>query len=178
MLLRSLSTKAPAYLMISWVAGVKVYRFGKIGPSSCMVVLHGSSFVVYMFVDLTTSVPEVVFFYYNHSPWGLMVSPDLVGTVAYKLKLPVGSQIHDVFHVSQLKRVHGSHQGQMPAMFPQVKNEGLLEVTPLKILERKLVKKNNVVAMYGLIQSRNGITQDATWELLADIYKKFPLFDS
>ncbi|GKE01108.1 hypothetical protein Tco_1389091, partial [Tanacetum coccineum] len=66
---------------------VKVCGFGKIGPSSCMVVLQGSSFVVYMFVDLTTSVPEVVYFYYNHSPWGLMVSPDLDHEVHLKLVL-------------------------------------------------------------------------------------------
>ncbi|GJY63756.1 hypothetical protein Tco_0465216 [Tanacetum coccineum] len=56
------------FVLGSRVAGVKVCGFGKIGPSSCVVVLHGSSFVVYMFVDLTTSVPEVVFLYYNHSP--------------------------------------------------------------------------------------------------------------
>ncbi|GJS08676.1 retrotransposable element Tf2 [Tanacetum coccineum] len=75
-----------------------------------------------------------------------------IGTVAYKLKLPAGSQIHDVFHVSQLKKVHGNHQEQIPTVLPQVNNEGLMEVTPLKILERKIVKKNNVVAVYGLIQ--------------------------
>ncbi|GKG11273.1 hypothetical protein Tco_0342673, partial [Tanacetum coccineum] len=78
----------------------------------------------------------------------------------------------------ELKKVHGSHQGHMPAVFSQVNNEGLMEVAPLKILERRIVKKNNVVAVYGLIQWSNGTAQDATWELLADIYKKFPLFDS
>ncbi|GJX46597.1 retrotransposon-related protein [Tanacetum coccineum] len=60
----------------------------------------------------------------------------------------------------------------------EVNKEGLLEVTPMKIFNRKIIKKNNVVAMYGLIQCSNGDPQDATWELLVDVYKKFALFDS
>ncbi|GKC79683.1 putative mitochondrial protein [Tanacetum coccineum] len=101
-----------------------------------------------------------------------------IGTVAYKLKLPAGSQIHDVFHVSQLKKVHRDHHLQSPAVLPQVNNDGLLEVTPLKILDRKLVKKNNDMVVYGLVQWSNGQPQDTTWELLEEVYKKFPLFDS
>ncbi|GKA08677.1 putative mitochondrial protein [Tanacetum coccineum] len=71
-----------------------------------------------------------------------------VGTMAYKLKLLVESQIHDVFHVSQLKKFHGSRQLLTPLMLPQINKEGLLEVVPVKILDRKIVKKNNVAAVY------------------------------
>nr|GEW89101.1 hypothetical protein [Tanacetum cinerariifolium] len=78
----------------------------------------------------------------------------------------------------ELKKVHGNHQIQTSTVLPQVNNKGLMEVTPLKILERKIVKKNNVVVVYGLIQWSNGTDLVATWELLADIYKKFSLFDS
>ncbi|PWA97758.1 hypothetical protein CTI12_AA026330 [Artemisia annua] len=40
-----------------------------------------------------------------------------------------------------------------------------------------MVKKNNTVAVYGLIQWANGDKDDATWEPLEDLVKRFPMFD-
>ncbi|GJX09587.1 hypothetical protein Tco_0199446, partial [Tanacetum coccineum] len=51
-------------------------------------------------------------------------------------------------------------------VLPHVNKEGLLEVSPKQVLDRKIAKKNNVVAVYGLIQWSNGGPQDATRELL------------
>ncbi|XP_071704330.1 uncharacterized protein [Rutidosis leptorrhynchoides] len=99
-----------------------------------------------------------------------------VGEVAYKLQLPSTSRIHSVFHVSQLKPYKGLYTPVM-GWLPQVNEEGLLALVPHKILDRKLVKKNNRGVVYALIQWQNGSADDATWEPLDDIIKSFPEFD-
>ncbi|GJY93093.1 retrotransposable element Tf2 [Tanacetum coccineum] len=101
-----------------------------------------------------------------------------VGQVAYKLKLPSQAQIHDIFHVSQLKKLQGQHHPTTQPILPQLNSDGLLDGTPIKVLDIKMVKRNNAMVVYGLVQWSNGEPQDATWELLEDIYKKYPLFDS
>nr|GEY21302.1 hypothetical protein [Tanacetum cinerariifolium] len=47
---------------------------------------------------------------------------------------------------------------------------------PIKLLERKIVKQQNHMGVFGLIQWSNGTEDDATWEDLADIVKRFPSF--
>ncbi|GJW97325.1 retrotransposon-related protein [Tanacetum coccineum] len=55
--------------------------------------------------------------------------------------------------------------------------DGKLAAQPLKVLDRKMVKKKNVVAVYGLIQWTNGNVDDATWEPLDKLSKDYPAFD-
>nr|GEW50091.1 retrotransposon protein, putative, unclassified [Tanacetum cinerariifolium] len=77
--------------------------------------------------------------------YGLFEVSAKVGQAAYKLKLHAQAQIHNVFHVSQLKR--------------------------------KMVKKNNKMVVYGLVQWANGTVDDASWEDLGELVEKFPKFD-
>ncbi|GKE99106.1 hypothetical protein Tco_0022457 [Tanacetum coccineum] len=98
-----------------------------------------------------------------------------IGKVAYKLKLPPSTQIHLVFHVSQLKKCHSTELSM--GSLALCDSEGSLAVVPYKILERKLAKQGNRVVIYGLIQWSNGTVEDLTWELLTDIEKRFPKFD-
>ncbi|GJT39872.1 ty3-gypsy retrotransposon protein [Tanacetum coccineum] len=100
-----------------------------------------------------------------------------MGDVAYKLNLPEYSQMHDVFHVSQLKKCNGTHQQLAVVPLPSMNKRGLIEVQLVKLLERKIVKQRNAVAVYGLIQWSGGDVQDATWELLEDLCKRFPDFE-
>ncbi|GJW42419.1 retrotransposable element Tf2 [Tanacetum coccineum] len=55
-------------------------------------------------------------------------------------------------------------------------SEGLLAATPLKILDRRMVKQNNRMVVFRLIQWSNGSEEDATWEKLEDLLARFPEF--
>jgi len=62
-----------------------------------------------------------------------------VGPVAYKLKLPPGSTIHDVFHVSLLKSVKGI--AAIP--FSPLPADLLSMQCPQMVLDRRGVTRNN-----------------------------------
>ncbi|GKF29936.1 retrotransposable element Tf2 [Tanacetum coccineum] len=99
-----------------------------------------------------------------------------IGKVAYKLDLPAHAQIHNVFHVSQLKVCKGTPPVSQVSSLPRCGKDGLLVVEPIAILDRKMVKKRNAVEVYGLVQWANGTSEDAIWEPLAELCEKFPTF--
>ncbi|GJX33296.1 gypsy/ty3 retroelement polyprotein [Tanacetum coccineum] len=79
-----------------------------------------------------------------------------------------------VFHVSQIKACHFDvHEIRQ---FPQCDAEGLLAANLFKLLERRIAKQGNEAVVFGLIQWSNGREEDATWEMLSDIVKRFPEF--
>ncbi|GJU65015.1 transposon ty3-G gag-pol polyprotein [Tanacetum coccineum] len=102
---------------------------------------------------------------------------DMVGQAAYKLKLPIQAQIHNVFHVSQLKKYTRPPLNDDLIALPQCDTKGSLLVQPIKLLDRKMVKKHNKVVVYGLVQWANGTVEDASWENLGKLVAKFPEFD-
>ena len=97
-----------------------------------------------------------------------------IGQVAYRLNLPANAKVHPVFHVSQLKKCLAPVTTM--GSFPKCDAQGLIAAEPVKLLERKMVKQQNRMGVFGLIQWSNGDADDATWEDLADIVKRFPDF--
>lgn len=98
-----------------------------------------------------------------------------MGSAAYKLLLPDGCQLHDVFHVSQLKRHLGSCVVPSPDL-PLVDEHGNIKVAPSAILQRRMIPRNNEPVIQWLIHWVNLPPEQATWEDAEFIRKVFPSF--
>jgi hypothetical protein len=86
-----------------------------------------------------------------------------IGLVAYKLELPSSSQIHPVFHVSQLKAFTPSTTPVYSDLSQMVDLSGA-DVKPLKILERRLVRRGNHPVVQVKVLWSHFTDEVTTWE--------------
>ena len=97
-----------------------------------------------------------------------------IGPVAYRIALPpILSNIHDVFHVSQLRKylADPSHVIEPDAI--QLKDNLSFEVPPVRIDDRKIKRlRTKDVSLVKVIW--NPITGDATWELESKMREQHP----
>ena len=83
--------------------------------------------------------------------------------MAYELELPRESKIHNVFHVSSLKKTLGQHIAPSTEL-PPLDDEGLLILIPEQIIQtRERNLRNRVIKEY-LVQWKEIPPKDATWE--------------
>ena len=97
-----------------------------------------------------------------------------IGEVAYRLKLPLEAVIHNVFHVSQLKRKLGQQQQTQP-IAPKLTKEFELQLNPETVLGIRWSKE--LGANEWLIKWKNLPKTEATWESMNQHFPNFHLED-
>jgi hypothetical protein len=96
-----------------------------------------------------------------------------VGEVAYRLELPITSKIHNVVHVSQLKR-------RLPSATPTTDDLALLDLDsmvllqPEKILARRCIQRGGVEVPRVLIRWLGLPRSALSWEDEAPLMLRFP----
>ena len=97
------------------------------------------------------------------------------GEVAYQLELPPQlSDVHDVFHISQLKKCLRVPEEQLPMEEVNVEEDLSYAEYPVKILETsERVTRNRRIRMCK-VQWRHHSEEEATWEREEDLKAEFP----
>ncbi|KAL9408367.1 hypothetical protein AB3S75_046848 [Citrus x aurantiifolia] len=99
-----------------------------------------------------------------------------VGAVAYKLALPPGSQIHNVFHVSLLRK-HAGTNAPASTQLPPVAEDSTILPQPEAVLNRRVIRKGKYRPRSEiLIKWKGAPMEDATWENEWHFSKSFPDF--
>ena len=97
------------------------------------------------------------------------------GEVAYQLELPDSlSGVHDVFHVSQLKKCLRVSKEQIPLEELTMKDDLTYEEFPVKIFETaERVTRNRIIKMCKVQWNRYS-EAEATWEREDELRKTYP----
>jgi len=109
----------------------------------------------------------------SYKYFGPYLITERIGLVAYRLKLPDDSKIHDVFHVSQLKPFVAAYTPVFSEL-PFTTNIEATAALPGKILERRLVKRGNAAIPQVLIQWTGLPPTSTTWEDYNVLRQRFP----
>ena len=88
-----------------------------------------------------------------------------VGPVVYRLTLPLElAKLHDVFHVSMLRRYHYDTSHILSVQDIQVQKDFIFEEEPKVILDREIRQlQNKQVPLVKVLWKHHGM-EEATWE--------------
>ena len=98
-----------------------------------------------------------------------------VGKVAYELALPPHMQhIHNVFHVSMLKKYHPDSKHVVEYEPVEIQTDLSYVEQPIEILDRReKVLRNKTVVLVKVLW-RNPKVEESTWELESEMLEKYP----
>ena len=98
-----------------------------------------------------------------------------IGKVAYRLALPPAlSNLHNVFHVSMLKKYLHDPSHILSYESLDVDPKLTYEERPVRILDRKdKMLRNKIVSLIKVLW-RNHVVEEATWKTDEDMRKRYP----
>nr|XP_027075932.1 uncharacterized protein LOC113699786 [Coffea arabica] len=98
-----------------------------------------------------------------------------IGKVPYRPELPASlSRIHDVFHVSLLKKYHPDPTHVLPPEEVELDESLTYEERPVQILDRKVKDlRNKQIPLVHVLWKHHEV-EEATWELEKDMQEKYP----
>ncbi|XP_071925878.1 uncharacterized protein [Coffea arabica] len=100
-----------------------------------------------------------------------------VGSVAYRLKLPAGTKLHPVFHVSLLKKKLGPLQNSSTKL-PELDTQDQCPLQPEIILKRRVILRGGQPVVQFLIKWDQLDYEEASWEDKSFIEHQFPTFQT
>lgn len=112
--------------------------------------------------------PKLAYKYFG--PYEIL---ERIGKVAYKLQLPSDSLVHPVFHVSQLKEFRPDYSPVF-AELPKLPALDVLDTSPEKVLDRRMVKKGGAAITQVLVKWKDLAEDAATWEDWQVLSSRFP----
>lgn len=95
---------------------------------------------------------------------------ECIGSVAYRLALPQGAKLHDVFHVGLLKKNYGDPPSSTPPLPPL--QQGRVIPQPARVL--KSARRQG--ELHVLVQWEGTALADASWISLTSFQENYPNF--
>ena len=95
---------------------------------------------------------------------------EAINQVAFRLQLPPGARIHDVFHIGLLKKFVGTPPDSPPSLPPMHHGAAILQ--PLKALKTRLARGVRQI----LVQWKDQPASSTSWEDIEDFIQKYPAF--
>ncbi|XP_004513516.1 uncharacterized protein [Cicer arietinum] len=98
-----------------------------------------------------------------------------VGSVAYQLALPPQlSNLHGVFHVSQLRTYVSNNSHVIALESVQLKDNLIFKPKPIRIIDKSTkTLRNKVIPLVKVVWE--GLTsKEATWELEEEVLRQYP----
>ena len=98
-----------------------------------------------------------------------------IGPVAYRLALPPSlSEVHNVFHISQLRKCLSDPEAVIEAEQPEIRSDLTTVEQPVEILDRaEKTLRNKVIPVVKVLWSGSA-GQQTTWEIESSMKQKYP----